>query len=95
MFGLKYKGRVPIKKWLDVNSSRSLMSSLKGRRGRLLRVNSTSNKNFLNDSLYTGQSLSTDFNDRFVILTIDSQERPIHELDGGLNLSIKELSILI
>ena len=99
MFGLKYKGRVPIKKWLGVNASRSLISSLKGKRGRLLRVNSTSIKNVLNNSSYTVQSLRTDFNDRFVSLTIDYQEPPIHELDGGLNFHVtplltKEFSIL-
>ena len=76
------------------------MSSLKGRRERLLRVNSTSIKNILNDSSYTGRSLRNDFNDRFVSLAIYSQEPPIHELDGGLSfhvtpLLIKEFSILV
>ena len=74
MFGLKYKGCVPIKKWLSVNATESLMSSLKGRRGRLLRVNLTLIKNVLNDSSYTERSLSTDFNDCFISLTIDSQQ---------------------
>ena len=59
------------------------MLSLKGRGRRLLRVNSTSIKNVLNDSSYTGRSLSTNFNDHLVNLTIDSQEHPIHSLDGG------------
>ena len=40
-------------------------------------------KNVLNDSLYTGLSLGTDFNDRLVSLTIDSQEFPIHVLVRG------------
>ena len=48
------------------------MSSPKGRRGRLLRVNSTTIKNVLNHNLYSGQSLNTDFNDSLVSLTIDS-----------------------
>ena len=100
MFGLKCKCCVPIKKWSRVNTSRSLMLSLKGRRERLLTVNSTSIKNVLDDSSYTGQSLRAEFNDRFVSLTIDSQEPPIHGLDGGLNfhvtpLLIKEFSILV
>ena len=65
-----------------------------------MRTNSTSIKNVLNDSSYTGRSLRIDFNDRFVTLTIDSQETPIHGLDGGLNvhvtlLLIKEFSILV
>ena len=98
-FGLKSKGRVPIKIWLGVNASRSLISSLKGKRGRLLKVNSTSIKNVLNDSSYTGRSLRTDFNDRFVSLTTDSQEAPIYGLDGGLHFQVtplltKESSIL-
>ena len=100
MFGLKYKGCVPIKRWLDVNASRSLMSSLKGRRGLLLRVNSTPVKNILNDSSYSGRSFTTDFNDYFVSFTIDSQELPIHGLDVGFSfqvtpLLIKEFSILV
>ena len=56
-------------------------------------------KNVLNDSWYTGRSLSTDFNDHFVSLAIDSQEPPIHGLDEGLNFHvtslIKEFSILV
>ena len=96
---MKYKGLVPIKKWLGVNASRSLISSLKGKRGWLLRVNSTSIKNVLNDSSYSGRSLRTDFKDCFPSLTMDSQEAPIHGLDGGLNfhvtpLLIKQFSIL-
>ena len=81
ILGLKYKGCVPIKKWLGVNASRSLISLLKGKRGRLSRINSKLIKNVLNDALYTGQSWRTDFNDCFVSLTIDSQEPPIHGLD--------------
>ena len=81
MFELKYKVRVPFKKWLGVYASRSLISSLKCKRRRLLRVNSMSIKNALNDSLYTGRSLRTDFNNSFVSLTIEFQEPPIHGLD--------------
>ena len=48
--------------------------------------------------MYTEHSLSTDFNDCLVSLTVDSQEPPIHGLDGGWNfhvtpLLIKEFSI--
>ena len=65
-----------------------------------MKVNSTSIKNVLHDSFYSGQSLSTDFNDCFVSFTIDVQEHPIHRLDGGSNfhetpLFIKEFSILV
>ena len=100
MFGLKYKDCVWIKKWLAVNASQSLMWSRKVRRGRLLKVHSTLIKNVLNDSSYTGRSLRTDFNDRFLSFTINSQEPPIYKLDGGLNfqvtpLLIKEFSILV
>ena len=74
------------------------MLSLKCRRGKMLRETSTLIKNVLNDYLYTEHSLSTDFNDCLVSLTVDSQEPPIHGLDGGWNfhvtpLLIKEFSI--
>ena len=85
---------------MGVNASRSFISSLKGKRGWLLKVNSTSIKNVLNDSSYTGRYLRTDFNDRFLSLTIDSQGFPIQGLARGLNfhvtlLLIKEFSILV
>ena len=85
---------------MGVNASRSLISSLRGKRGWLLKVYSTSIKNVLNDSSYTGQYLRTDFNDRFLSLTIDSQGPPIQVLDRGLSfhvtfLLIKEFSILV
>ena len=91
ILGLKCKGCVPIKKRLHVNSSRSLTSLLKGKRGWLSRINSTLIKNVLNDSLYTGQSWRTDFNDCLVSLTTDSQEPPIHGLDWGLYFHVTPL----
>ena len=66
------------------------MSSLKGKRGWLLGVNSTSTpiKCVFNDSLYNGQSLSTNFNDGFVSLTSDF----INGHDGGLKFHVSKIS---
>ena len=50
-------------------------------------------KNVLNGSSCTERPLSTSFSDRFVILTIDSQELTIHGLDGGLNFDLTPLLV--
>ena len=93
MFDLKYKDRVTIKKWLGVNGSRTLKFSLKGKRWRLLRVISRATKNILKGSSCTERSLSTNFNARFIIETIDSPEITIHLFNEGLNFNLTTLLV--